>query len=364
MEPHNADIDNDDFMSDKKPNFPVVEKLREYLNENDRSTTLPVRYRDLLRYLSAIPLYNKDGSDSLWESLLYDASTHNELNSGLCQIYALLKTAGEMTVMEHLYVDRIDYCTFGNSNPFRIRIVNQFNDNYDYFYVKKADSSRIYGLELEHILSPNRMNYLVDHQTLVEEHIAGIPGDLFISEYMKLPNFNEVRLAKEFIKFNERSFVRLLGDMRSYNYVIDVTPDFEAEQYRIRAIDFDQQCFEGRKTLYLPQYFKDNNPIVELCILRMTRETVKQYQYEERTLISRRMYSSRHKLLDLLDCMESETLSTPDRIERLKKELNKHHKCDDFTTCATMGQIVRTQLKLMMKTIERHNILGDQSFKN
>ena len=69
---------------------------------------------------------------------------------------------------------------------------------------------------------------------------------------------NKVRLAKEFIKFNERCFVKLLGDMRSYNYVIDVTPDFDAVQYRVRAIDFDQHAFEGRKKMYLPQFFKEN----------------------------------------------------------------------------------------------------------
>ena len=105
-----------------------------------------------------------------------------EIQEGLARTYALLKTAGDMSVMEHLYVDRIDYCTFGNSHPFRIKIVNEFNDNCDYFYVKKADASRIYGLELEHTLSPDRINYMVDKSTLVEEHIAGIPGDEFLKK--------------------------------------------------------------------------------------------------------------------------------------------------------------------------------------
>ena len=46
--------------------------------------------------------------------------------------------------------------------------------------------------------------------------------------------------------------------MRSYNCVVDITPDIEDYQYRIRAIDFDQQSYEGRKNLYLPQFFKEN----------------------------------------------------------------------------------------------------------
>ena len=57
---------------------------------------------------------------------------------------------------------------FWNTKPFRIRIVNQYNDNHDYFYVKKADASRIYGLELEQLLSPNEINVQVDRDTLVE----------------------------------------------------------------------------------------------------------------------------------------------------------------------------------------------------
>jgi hypothetical protein len=103
-------------------------------------------------------------------------------------------------------------------------------------------------LELEHILSPNRINYFVDRETLIEEHIAGIPGDQFIASWMEDKRVNKIRLAKEFVKFNERCFVRLLGDMRSYNYVVDITPDFDDVQYRIRAIDFDQQSYEGRKS--------------------------------------------------------------------------------------------------------------------
>jgi hypothetical protein len=45
---------------------------------------------------------------------------------------------------------------------------------------KKADASRVYGLELEHILSPDKINFLVYEDTLVEEHIMGIAGDVFI----------------------------------------------------------------------------------------------------------------------------------------------------------------------------------------
>ena len=125
----------------KKIHFPVKEKLQKYLHHYGRATKLPVSYDDLLRYNNAFPLVDKKGKDTLWESVLYDVETTKELGKGLTAIYSLLKTEGDISVMEHLYVERIDYCTFGNSNPFRIRIVNQLNDNYDHFYVKKADDN-------------------------------------------------------------------------------------------------------------------------------------------------------------------------------------------------------------------------------
>src|SRR5690606_28621350 len=108
------------------------------------------------------------------------------------------------------------------------------------FYVKRADASRIYGLELEHILSPNRIDFLHDEDTLIEEHVSGIPGDVFCAEYLQHDRLDEVRVAKEFVKFNERCFLRLLGDMRSGNWVVDMTPDFDETVYRSRAIDFAQ----------------------------------------------------------------------------------------------------------------------------
>ena len=251
--------------------FPIKEALRSYLKRNGREVKLPVAYNDLLQFTYSLPLKDKYGKDTLWEKPLYDMREWEFIREGLVKIYAILKTEGDISFTRHLDVARVDYCTFGNSNPFRIRIVNKFNDNYDHYYIKIADASRIYGLELEHILSPNRITFFTHLNTLVEEHIPGIPGDLFILQMLGSPETNKTRLSKEFVKFNERCFVRLLGDMRSYNFVVDITPDIEDYQYRIRCIDFDQQSYEGRKNLYLPQFFKENYPFVELSLSHLNR---------------------------------------------------------------------------------------------
>ncbi|MEL7147830.1 MAG: hypothetical protein AAFO69_15765, partial [Bacteroidota bacterium] len=242
----------------KKPPYTISAELRKYLVKYDRNYQLPVTYEDLLRYSSSIPLYDSKGNDTLWLTVFYSPHEMTQVYDALKKVYALLKAGGDTEVIDHLTIDRVDLCVYGNTQPLRIRIVNQINDNFDYFYIKKADASRVYGLELEHLLSPNRISFLVDQDTLIEEHIVGIPGDQFIKENLKRDDINKTRLAKEFIKFNERCFVRLLGDMHSSNFVVDVTPDFEEVSYRLRAIDFDQQSYEGRRAIYLPQYFKQN----------------------------------------------------------------------------------------------------------
>jgi hypothetical protein len=166
------------------------------------------------------------------------------------------------------------------------------------------------------------------------------PGRPLHRRLHERPNRSRVRPAKEFIKFNERCFVRLLGDMRAYNYVIAVTPDFEDEQYRVRPIDFDQQNYEGRKNVYLPQFFKDNIAVVRLCTSLLNLETMRQYQQEERTLMARRFAAARPQLEHLVGCMSKDPLSTPEKIAQLRSELGQYHQNAGFESLATMGDIL------------------------
>ncbi len=334
-----------DKPSRKKPMYPVNDKLRQYLRRHGREVKLPVSYSNLLNYTWAVPLIDKNGNDTLWEKTSYDSREWDFIREGLVKIYAILKTEGDLSFTSHLDVARIDYCTFGNSHPFRIRIVNKFNDNYDHYYIKIADASRIYGLELEHLLSPNRITFFTCDNTLVEEHIPGIPGDVFIQQMMKDEATNKIRLAKEFVKFNERCFVRLLGDMRSYNFVVDITPDIEDYQYRIRAIDFDQQSYEGRKNLYLPQFFKENYPYVDISIKHLNTASIAQYQAEERTMITFRLASSRYRVKELFDVMATDTISTEEKTDQLKEQLNTYFKTNVFSKCHSMGQVVKRHMK-------------------
>ncbi len=337
-------------ISKRKEFIPLSEELISYLDQFDRLFSLPATYRDLFDFSERYPLYDRNQNPTYWASVLYPPEVQRELYPKLTSIYSLLKT-GEFLAVPHLFVERVDYCEFGNSRPFRVRIVNQYNDNYDHFYVKIADASRIYGLELEHLLSPNRINYLAHSGTLIEEHIAGVPGDVFIRDYLERADINKVRIAKEFVKFSERCFIRLLGDMRSYNYVVDMTPDFEEVQYRVRAIDFDQQSWEGRRNVYLPQFFKENNPVVQLCATCLNLPTMHQYQEEERSLIARRYLSEQARIAAMIRCMKNLPAEPPEKVATLKQELGEYHQCDDFADCKSMGDVVERNLAV---TLGRH----------
>ena len=137
--------------TNRKPAYAIGEKLRSYLAREGREVELPVTYAELRAYSEAIPLLDR-GKDTLWETVTYPPDVMARLSRGLLEIYALLRGEGGMRVFRHVYVDRIDFCSFGNSQPFRIRIVNATNENHDYFYIKLGDASRVCGLELEHLL--------------------------------------------------------------------------------------------------------------------------------------------------------------------------------------------------------------------
>jgi hypothetical protein len=329
----------------RKPSYPISPPLGSYLARFRRELALPVTYARLEGFQESLPLADAEGHDTLWETVLYAPHEMEALKVDLKYIYALLKVHGDLSVVDHLYIDRIDFCSFGNSLPFRIRIVNGINENPDYFYVKKADASRVYGLELEHLLSPNRLNYVTHASTLVEEHVAGVPGDVFTKRWLENRELKPIRIAKELVKFNERCFLRLLGDMRSYNFVFVLTPDFEGWQVRIRAMDFDQQSYSGRRTFYLPQFFKENLSLVRFCTSLLDLRTAYQYQREERTLLLQRAEAAQQRLDLLLDAMAGDVLAPEENIIMLRQGLAEHFEDASFLACQSMAALVRENLR-------------------
>ncbi|WP_297803385.1 hypothetical protein [uncultured Polaribacter sp.] len=337
--------ENQKLISKKKPTFPVSKLLAAFLKKHNRSTKISILYDDLLRFQGAISVFDKNDVDTLWVRTYYSELERQEIDLSLKKIYTLLHSDGNEKTLPYLNIDAIDFCTFGNSKPFRIKVRNILNDNFTYFYVKKADASRVYGLELEHILSPYTINYLVFKDTLIEEHISGIPGDDFIENI--LPNCTKsqkAQIAKEFVKFKERCLIRLLGDMRSYNYVVTPIHDFDQIIYKIRAIDFDQQSFEGNLKVYNLQFMKENFNMMQMVGKKLENSSVNQYKIEERSYIAKRMISSPDRIQHIIRCMKQDTISFPEHVERLKQDLIEYVGDVEFKKCQNMGEILETIL--------------------
>ncbi|MGH1387941.1 hypothetical protein [Kordia sp.] len=341
------------IISKKKPAFPVNELLSEYLSEHGRAIKIPIFYDDLLRFQGSVVVYDADDNDTLWVRTYYNEFERQEIDVSLKKVYSILHSDGSEDIIQYLNVDAIDYCTFGNSKPFRVKIRNILNDNYTYFYIKTADASRIYGLELEHILSPNNLNFLVYKNTLIEEHIAGIPGDVFIENMLEDCTTSEkAQIAKEFVKFNERCMIRLLGDMRSYNYVIVPTHDFDNVVFKIRAIDFDQQCYEGKFKIYMPQFFKENYKMVRLVGEKLQADSIEQYKAEERSIIAKRMLSSENRIQELLECMQKDTLSTKENVTQLTQRVFEVTRDINFKNLTSMGDVLYGALHFVRRNYE------------
>ncbi|AVR45812.1 hypothetical protein C7S20_11435 [Christiangramia fulva] len=344
------------LMSKKKPSFPINERFNRYLAKYNRNTKIPVFYEDLLRFSGSIVVYDQHDQDTFWIRCYYADHERKEIDTSLKKVYTILHSDGSEDSLEWLNVDAIDYCTFGNSKPFRIKVRNILNDSFTYFYVKKADASRIYGLEFEHLLSPHRINFLVYKDTLIEAHIAGIPGDVFIEDHLPECDLRaQTQIAKQFVKFNERCTVRLLGDMRSYNYVVIPTHDFDHVEYQIRAIDFDQQCFEGNLKVYRPQFFKENYKMVKLVSEKLEESSIEQYRKEERSLLAKRMINTKSRYKELIRCMINDHVSTKENVLQLRQELYAFSKDMKFKRASTMGQILRTALDFVKRNYENVN---------
>ena len=80
----------------------------------------------------------------------------------------------------------------------------------------------------------------------------------------------------------------------------------------------------------------------------MNETTVRQYQEEERTLISNRIRSAHHRLNDLFNVMCMDEISPFKKVKQLGKELAAHHQNTVFNSCENMGQFVYEFLSLVV----------------
>ena len=104
----------------KKPAFKVNDIFLNYLKKYNRLEDISIDYDDLMRYVGSVDVLDTHDNHTLWQRVYYSDSDTNELNENLKKIYNILLSDGSNTNTSDLNVDAVDYCTFGNSNPFKL----------------------------------------------------------------------------------------------------------------------------------------------------------------------------------------------------------------------------------------------------
>ena len=88
---------------------------------------------------------------------------------------------------------------------------------------------------------------------------------------------------------------------------------------------------------------------VDLTLKYLNKDSIEQYQAEERTLIAYRMAASRYRIMDLLNIMKKDNISTEEKRIQLRDELTAHFQNKQFQRCKTMGELVKQVLRYTLK---------------
>jgi small-conductance mechanosensitive channel len=93
-------------------------------------------------------------------------------------------------------------------------------------------------------------------------------------------------------------------------------------------------------------------------------KSIEQYQAEEKTMMTFRLVSSRYRIKELLDIMDDDAISKPEKINQLKEELASHFKNTNYLKARTMGQLLKTHLKqglrkLLKQVTKTRNKIAD-----
>ena len=65
----------------RKPAYPIIPELMEYLEKYNRTTKSPLLYDDLLRFSGGISVYDKEGNDTLWLRVFYPEFEQAEIEA-------------------------------------------------------------------------------------------------------------------------------------------------------------------------------------------------------------------------------------------------------------------------------------------
>lgn len=217
-----------------------VEKILNYLGKHCRFTTLPTLVElkaglDIDRFAAAeagleaqfiVPMaVPKAIKEKKLEQVKKIAS---HLWGGNDDIKRVFHKIDGMTCHELIY---------GRTNPLRVK-VHFGNHTEKVFYAKELDEKRLFGIELEDILSEHKYNYSASGGAIYEDEVKG-------DEIYRLSNEarNDVSFLEEMAKLDYRAFLMLLKDLNPianpHNCVVSKRTLREGYTYEVRPIDFD-----------------------------------------------------------------------------------------------------------------------------
>jgi hypothetical protein len=127
--------------------------------------------------------------------------------------------------------------------------------------------------------------------------------------------------------------------------------------FKIRPIDFDQQCYEGNLKVYRPQFFKENLPMVKLAKDKLADSSIEQYKNEERAALAKRIYSTETRIKKLLQIMGNDTIAPQENVIKLKMELYRLTHDVNFKRAKSMGNVLNSAFDFITRNYKNMNIL-------
>src|SRR5690554_128863 len=101
--------------------------------------------------------------------------------------------------------------------------------------------------------------------------------------------------------------------------------------------------------MYLPQFFKENYPFVDMALKLLGEDSITQYQNEERSLMRRRVGANRYQLQRLIKTMRKDTITTDTHLGVLKRELADYHKNKTFLRLGSVGAVLYKHINICLE---------------
>jgi hypothetical protein len=214
----------------------IENRVAEYLKKYSNFANLPeyTELRDGLEPKERIEMNHSDNSVITQLEIPY--SLLKEKTNLVRSIASKLWGGNEKIerIFSEMEIDSIEEISYADTKPLKVTV--EFSGRLErVFYAKPFDERRLFGLELENLLSPYKYTYSVGDGAIYEDEIHGIEAMEIDGE-----TENDKNYLEEVVGLDYRCYVMLLGDMHDQNYIVSKNKAGEDLRYIVRPIDFDK----------------------------------------------------------------------------------------------------------------------------